>query len=224
MNHPLPKCRRDLSGGGFTLLEMLLSLALVALLLIAMNTAVFSMGELWGRGTDKRLFDQHVVAVTRYLQRELRTATLPPAMPIGKAAVTAPEITPTTGISDNLLTFDLPAGSRLVAWPDHPLPDVVCSLQARDGQGLILLWHSSLETRFTQDPPRETVISSLVKTLSYDYYDSDFKSWSTETALKKDANSQPIIPQRLRLTFAYDNMTRDTVISLPTNPEGLPPY
>ncbi len=111
-----------------------------------------------------------------------------------------------------------------MAWPDHPLPDVVCSLQARDGQGLILLWHSSLETRFTQDPPRETVISSLVKTLSYDYYDSDFKSWSTETALKKDANSQPIIPQRLRLTFAYDNMTRDTVISLPTNPEGLPPY
>jgi prepilin-type N-terminal cleavage/methylation domain-containing protein len=211
-------------AGGFTLLEMLLSLALVALLLIAMNTAVFSMGELWGRGTDKRLFDQHVVAVTRYLDRELRAATLPPATRLGDTPITAPEIKPISGQSDNLLTFNLPAGSRLVAWPDHPLPEVVCSLQARDGEGLILLWHSSLETKFNDDPPRETVISSLVTALNYDYYDTGFKTWSTETTLKKDSSGQPMTPQRLRLKFSYDNMTRDTVITLPATTEGLPTF
>ena len=46
------------SSGAFTLLEVLLSLALVGLLLIALNTFVFSMGELWGRNSDRRLFDQ----------------------------------------------------------------------------------------------------------------------------------------------------------------------
>jgi prepilin-type N-terminal cleavage/methylation domain-containing protein len=215
---------RPAGSGGFTLLEMLLSIALVALLLVAMNTAVFSMGELWGRGTDKRLFDQHIVAVTRYLERELRGATLPPSVRIGDTPVTAPEITPASGTSDNMLTVDLPAGSRLVTWPDRPLPDMMCSLQVREGEGLILLWHSSLETKYTEDPPRETVISSLVTALSYDYYDPNLKSWSTETALKKDSNSQPILPQRLRLTFSYDKMTHDTVISVPTATEGLPAF
>lgn len=215
--------RRPRAGsGGFTLLEVLLSIALVAMLLIMMNATVFSMGELWGRGSDRRLFDQHVVAVTRYLDRELRAATLPPAVRIGDTPVTAPEIKPISGSPDNLLTFALPAGSRLVAWPDHPLPDVVCSLQAREGEGLILLWHSSLETKFDDDPPRETVISSLVTALSYDYYDANLKSWSTETELKKGPSDQIMIPQRLRFTFSYDKMTRETVITLPTATEGLP--
>ena len=62
----------------FTLLELLLALALVGLLLVAMNTLVFSMGELWGRGSEPRLFDQHVRAVTRFLENELRASALPP--------------------------------------------------------------------------------------------------------------------------------------------------
>ena len=54
---------------GFTLLEILLALSLVALVLVAMNTFVFSMGELWGRNGDLRLFDQHARAVTRFPAR-----------------------------------------------------------------------------------------------------------------------------------------------------------
>ena len=47
---------------GFTLLELLLAMALAATVLIGLNTFVFSMGELWGRGGDVRLFDRHVRA------------------------------------------------------------------------------------------------------------------------------------------------------------------
>ncbi|HWA07843.1 MAG TPA: hypothetical protein VG838_00095 [Opitutaceae bacterium] len=223
MNRPVHGARSRKTGA-FTLLEVLLSLALVAMLLIAMNATVFSMGELWGRGTDRRLFDQHVVAVTRYLDRELRTASLPPFVRIGDTPITTPEIKPISGSADNLLTFTLPAGSRLLAWPDHPLPEVVCSLQVREGEGLILLWHSSLETKFNDDPPRETVISSLVTGLSYDYYDADLKVWSTETDLKKDATGQTMTPQRLRLKFGYDKMTRSTVITLTAATEGVPVF
>ena len=62
---PAACCARRRAG--FTLLEILLSLALVALMLVALNTFVFSMGELWGKNTDIRLFEQHVRAVTRAL-------------------------------------------------------------------------------------------------------------------------------------------------------------
>jgi hypothetical protein len=217
--------RETCGSRAFTLLEVLLSITLVAMLLIVMNFTVFSMGELWGRGTDRRLFDQHVTAVTRFLENELRTASMPPFVRVGDTAVTTPEIKPISGLPDNLLTFTLPSGSRLMAWPDdRPLPEVVCSLQVRENEGLVLLWHSTLETKFNDDPPRETVISSLVTELDYDYYDSNLRAWSTETELKKDSSGQPMTPQRLRLKFSYDKMTRQRLISLPTATEGVPVF
>lgn len=209
---------------GFTLLEILLSLALVALLLIAMNTFVFSMGELWGRRSEPRLFDQHVRAVTRFLEAELRSAALPPAAAPNSAPIALQEVRPQNGMMENMLTFELPAGSRLFNWPERPLPEVVCSFQARPNEGLVLLWHSRLEKNFETDPPRETVVTPLVTSLRYDYYDADSNRWSTETALKMDPQGKPMTPQRLRLAFAYNKMTRESVITLPSPTEGLPTF
>jgi len=83
--------------GGFTLLEILLALALVALVLVSMNTFVFSMGELWGRNADLRLFDQHTRAVTRFLERELRAAAFPPAGMSSTDPLTVQEVRARTG-------------------------------------------------------------------------------------------------------------------------------
>ena len=167
---PAARCARRRAG--FTLLEILLSLALVALMLVALNTFVFSMGELWGKNTDIRLFEQHVRAVTRALDRELRAATLPPAARANASPVAPQEIRPSGGTTDTLLTFELPAGTRLISWPGPALPEVVCSLQARQNEGLILLWHSRLEPRFEADPPRETILTPFVTAIAYDYYDT----------------------------------------------------
>lgn len=209
----------------FTLLEIIVAISLVGLVLVAMNTFVFSMGELWGRNTDVRLFDQHVRAVTRFLREELRTAALPPAGQSGTAAIAAKEIRPAAGATEDLLTFELPQGCRLFVWPDdRPLPEVVCSLQVREREGLLLLWHSRLETRFNDDPPRETVVSPLVTGISYDYYDEAFKNWKNETRLRRDSNNQALAPQRIRLKFAYQKLTRETVITLPDTPEALPNF
>ena len=214
--------RRSPGAGGFTLLEILLSLAVVGMLLVAMNTFVFSMSELWGRNTDVRLFERHANAVTRFLEHELRAAVLPPAARANSNPLAITEITPQSSVTDKLLTFELPSGSRLLAWPDRPLPEVVCSLQARESDGLILLWHSRLEKNYDTDPPRETVITPLCTALAYDYLDPDFNRWTTETALKLDPSGNPMPPQRLRLKFAYGKMTRETVITLPAPTPALP--
>jgi hypothetical protein len=171
-----------------------------------------------------RLFDQHVNAVTRFLAGELKAATYPPASRAYATPVTGEPITPLNGISGNLITFELPAGSRFLSWPDRPLPEVVCSLQVREGEGLYLLWHSRLETRFADDPPRETLITPLVTALSYDYYDDSFKRWTTETALRTDANNQSVPPQRLRLKFAYRTLTRETTVVVPAALASLPNF
>jgi len=70
---PWPAARR----GGFTLLEVLLAIVIAAALLLAANFFVLSMGELWGRGSEERLFDQHVRGVTRFLEAFLQQAVVP---------------------------------------------------------------------------------------------------------------------------------------------------
>ena len=215
---------RRVSRRGFTLLEILLALALVGLLLVGLNTFIFSMGELWGRNTDVRLFEQHVRAVTRFLEHELRASALPPAARANSTPIALQEIKPESGMMEKMLTFELPAGSRLFSWPERPLPEVVCSFQARPGEGLVLLWHSRLEKNFDTDAPRETVVTPLVTALTYDYYDADANRWTTETVLKTDSQGQPMTPRRLRLKFTYGKMTRESVVTLPAPGEGLPAF
>lgn len=206
--------------GGFTLLELLLSLALVGMLLVAMNQFIFSMGELWGRGADVRLFDQHVRAVTRFVEETLQTAALPSAR--GVPPLSVQEIQSSDGQTAPLITFELPAGSRVLPWPGAPLPDVVCAFGVRQGGGLVIYWHSRLEQHFADEPPRATVLTPLVTGLSYDYYNPAFNRWQNYETLQRDNNGRWQLPTRLRLRFTYDGMTRETVVPVPTPVQGLP--
>ncbi len=209
---------------GFTLLETLVALALTGLLMIALNTFVFSMGELWGRNTDLRLFDQHVRAVTRFLEHEFRAAARPPAGVADQAPIAVQEIRTQGGATETLLTFELFEGSRIFTWPGQPLPEVVCSLSVREGAGLLFLWHSRLEKDFANQPPRETVVSPLVSAVSYDYYDADFKNWKNEPQPRRNAQGEYEAPQRLRLKFTYRTRSQEVLIMLPTVTQGVPAF
>lgn len=209
---------------GFTLLEILVALALTALVLVALNTFVFSMGELWGKNSDLRLFDRHVRAVSRFLGNELRVAALPPNGDPKKSPFPVEDIQTQGNGTETLLTFELPEGCRLFMWPGQPLPEVVCALAIRPDKGLVLLWHSRLEKNFDTQPPRETVVSPLVTELSYDYYDESFKNWKNQPTLQKDGTGQYTVPQRLHLKFAYRTHTQEVMIPVPGVTEGLPPF
>jgi prepilin-type N-terminal cleavage/methylation domain-containing protein len=207
---------------GFTLIEVLLSMALAALVLVSLNTFVFSMGELWGKNADLRLFDQHVRAVTRFLQHEVLRASLPPAAASNSTPVGVSPITPQSGTQENLVTFMQLSGSRILLWPDNPLPEVYCSLEVRRDQGLYMLWHSDLENHYNDDPPRETLVSPFVTAIAYDYFDTDFNKWTTEPALRTDSSGNYLPPQRLRLTFTYNRVERSVLVSIPQVQQGLP--
>lgn len=209
---------------GFTLLETMIALALAALLMVGLNTFIFSMGELWGRNTDLRLFDQHVRAVARFLDNELRAAALPPAGSSDAAAFSVEEIRTQAGATEPLITFELPEGSRIFNWPGQPLPDVVCSLSFREGAGLLMLWHSRLEKDFDDQPPRETLVSPLVSGLIYDYYDESFKNWKSETAPRRDSQGQYEVPARLRVKFTYAGRSQTVVVVMPSATQGLPAF
>jgi prepilin-type N-terminal cleavage/methylation domain-containing protein len=219
--------KRDLSRlpgpwRAFTLIELLLAISIMAMLLVALFTFVFSMGEIWGHGSEKRLFEQHVNAVTRHMEAMFRRATLP----IGSGSPTEPftvrEVrTPTSGTAD-LLGFDLSNGDRLFVWNGPPLPEVQCSLGVDSNRGLMLYWQSKLEIHRDTEPPRVVVVSPFVTKLEYFYRDDDTGSWRGDTSLKKSTEGHWLVPDCIKLTFAHAGVTTERMMTLPARNGALP--
>jgi prepilin-type N-terminal cleavage/methylation domain-containing protein len=209
----------------FTLVEVLVSLCLLAILLTALNLMVFSMAEVWGHGQQERVFAGHTRAVTRHLQEMLGSAVQSAsASGSGTTALQPVKLElPNGGGEAVLLSFTLPAGDRLIHWNGEPLPDVVCSLAASPGHGLMLYWQSRVAIDYGKEPPQGMVLSPYGQSLAYDYYDEVLKAWKTTDDIQTDSSQQPLTPGRLRLRFVRDKQTIETVINLPVAVEGLPP-
>ena len=209
---------------GFTLIEVLISLCLLAVLLTALNILVFSMAEVWGHGQQERVFAEHTRAVTRHVEDMLQEAQQSStASGTGAAAQPATVQIPSTGGTATLLTFVLPAGDRLIPWNGEPLPDVVCSLAASPETGLVLYWQSRLDLQYGKEAPQSLVLSPFGQSIGYDYYDEMMKAWKTTEEIQKDNSNQPQAPGRIRLRFLRGKQTVETVLTLPIAASGVPP-
>lgn len=206
------------------MIELIVAMVLIAGVMIGLNTFIFSMSELWGRGREYRLFDQHARSLTRFLEGELRQAALPPRVTKDVAAVEAREVEVDFGRREDLLVFGLREGSRILQWPERPLPDVWAALEVKRGEGLILYWQSALEEEFNTDPPREMVLSQLVTAMRYEYFEADFGQWEIEDRLRTGDDGELETPGRIRLTFTYREQEVQTIVPLTIFGEGLPPF
>jgi prepilin-type N-terminal cleavage/methylation domain-containing protein len=210
---------------GFTLIELLIALGILSFMLVALFTFVFSMGEIWGRGSDQRLFQQHVNTSSRHLEELLRRGISPLVTPVAAGEpYSVHSVRGADGGSQDLLTFTLPEGDRLFSWPGDALPEVTCSLGLVTGRGLMLYWQSTLELNHETEPPRTVQVSPFVTKLEYLVYAPDSGSWRTDTRLQRGADSNWILPDRIRLTYAYGSLTEVREITLPAKAGEAPAY
>lgn len=208
----------------FTLIETLLASALLGGLLLALNFFVFSMAEIWGVGAERRLFEQHVRAVTREVETMLRTAALPPLA--NETPVFGREIRLDDGRRATLVTFELAGGSPRLPWKTAPLPDVVCALTQQSGKGLMLYWQSRLEKTYEEAAPRAFVLSSFGTELKYEYLEGENGStyWRVYDQLQRDNQGRWRMPTRLRMSFALRDLKAETTVMLPPVNGALPHY
>jgi prepilin-type N-terminal cleavage/methylation domain-containing protein len=166
---------------GFTLLELLLSLAILAGLMVAMSTFLFGIAGGWGQGGESRLFDQH----RRALARQLREAAEDAAGRPGGSRWVIKETT-WEGMGDEpRLAWSAPDLGRLARWPGEPLPDVDLVLDVAEGRGLVLGWRSRLETETEAGRWHETVLSPFVTGITYAYVGTEGRWETSETPLEE---------------------------------------
>lgn len=207
---------------GFTLIELLLAITIMAMLLVALFSFVFSMGEIWGQGSEKRLFEQHVNAVTRHLEAMFRRATLPLGATAAAEPFTIREVRTATGGTGDLLGFDLADGDGLLVWPGPSLPGVQCSLGLEANRGLLLYWQSTLELHHDTEPPRTVLVSPFVTGITYFYRDPDTGAWRSDAAPLKSAEGHWRVPDSIKLTFTHAGATAERTLTLPARNGALP--
>lgn len=208
--------RRAPRAPAFTLLEVLLAIALLGSLLVALNVFVFSMAEVWGKGRDERLFAQHARAVAVHVEELLRRAALSPE----GSGLEIKEVKLETGGDAPELAFTLAEGSRLIAWPDRPLPDVEMSIGIAEREGLRLHWQSRLEMNRENEAPHSVIVSPFVVSIGWDYYDENFRRWETLETPKREVDGTYPLPRRMRLRFSNGKLSLERVLRVPAAREG----
>ncbi len=232
----LPTPIHRLARGGFTLIEMLLALALVGILFGAMTFLLGTVSLLWLGSKDQNFFPQHVDGVTLFLSESLRRAETADSMPGAsrqQAGGANPQSLPVEWarppgwpeIRDPLLLFRQREAPALFVREGDPLPSVNCYLYWDDRNGLSILWYSDLEMDI--DLPEHlhrTLVSPYVTRIEYCYYDEENDSWDVREAPERSTDDRNIflLPQFLKLTFTYQDETFVRNIFLPQRSTDAP--
>lgn len=233
---------------GFTLIEILLALALVAILFGAMTFMLGNIALLWLSGKKGDFFPQHVDGVSLFLNEALRRseAIVPPASTPssqggnnGGAEESPPATTSTSptlpvewarppgwiDLDDPLLLFRQRETPALFVREGESLPNVNCYLYFERGEGLSILWYSDLEEDVEEaEDLFRTELSRYVTAVEYCYYDAEDEEWNIEDDPMRSPDDRDafLLPQYLKLTFEYEGTEIVRNIYLPQRSTDAP--
>lgn len=222
------------SRRGFTIVEVLVVVAILGMLLSVMAFHTYALSHSWAKRNQGRFLPTHADGVAFFLRELLADS----AAQSDRQPLKAPE-----GVEElpkENLTYGLPphwSGSErepllsIYIYQPGPLlrveENASSEIQAylwydENREQLSLIWFGLFqpEVRTIRDL-RHTVISEHVKLVEYLYYDDETEEWEVETEpLEEGGTFQP--PAFLRLTFAYDG--QEAVRYVPLPPDASNPH
>ena len=219
---------------GFSLVEVLLALAIGGLILTAATSLLVTISQAWAnRPATRDAFDAHVNGVANFLTAMLEEATLRDGLNSQKKAITLDRAPGFSESDDPLVRFYLREAPPLFFWPE---PGSVASrvhvfLQVDERDGLRLLWYSDLQDlekneKGIREPEDDdelfcTVVSPFCTEVFYCYYgdeddtDNDLKRWEIVDELDEDIDSGDFrLPAFAKLVFKWDEENLERVVSL----------
>lgn len=119
---------------------------------------------------------------------------------------------------DPLLSFDMrDAPPILVGLENAPSLGINVFLHFDTDEGLSLLWYSILQEEVEDiNDLRRTLISPLVKKITYIYWDERSETWEEEDEPEEgDGADQYILPRFIKLFFEYEDETKERILTIP---------
>ncbi len=225
---------------GFTLVEVLLALALSSLILVSATSLLVTLSRVWvDRPATREAFDAHVNGVARFL-----TATLDKVAPNPHSAKDPiVRLDHPIGSDDDsgeppLITFCLKEAPPVLYWPREATAGVTCHFSFIKGEGLSILWFSNLQEMEPGEDGKlalkekedlfKTLLSPLVTRVTYCYYgeEDDPPEAEKEWVLKEDeleenlATGKYRLPRFVKLFFEHEDVER--IVTIPI--EKAPPH
>jgi prepilin-type N-terminal cleavage/methylation domain-containing protein len=222
---------------GFTLVEVLLALALSGLLLVAATSLLITLSRAWAdRPAVRDAFDAHVDGVARFLVTIMDKATMPPKASDAKSPIFLDQPVGFSEADDPLISFFVREAPPLLVWPRGLAPRVHGYLYFEDGDGLSLLWYSDLQEmeqgeggKFEledEDDLFKTPISNLCTEIEYCYYDDEEEIWDKVNEIDEEREEGDPLPDFIRLVFRLKSRDLERIITIPIariSPNGLSP-
>ena len=128
---------------GFSMVEVLLALAIGGLVLTAATSLLITISRAWAeRPATRDAFDAHVNGVAHFMTAVLEEATPSALTKAGDQAITLKSPVGYSDTEDPLIYFFFREGPPLLVWPNGPAGRVHCYLYFEEGEGLSFLWFS----------------------------------------------------------------------------------
>jgi|TARA_B110000438_G_C15786202_1_gene638538 prepilin-type N-terminal cleavage/methylation domain-containing protein len=195
--------------GGFSLIEMILVISLLALILPMVLGFVFNLSQIWLKGAKGNFFAQHVDGVSLFLDTALeRSEAIVGDGAEGETTLPIEWARPPgfSDFDDPLLMFRQRETPALFVREGESLPNIFVYIYHDDREGLSLVWYSSHQEEVEdEDDLYRTPISKYVSKIQYAYYDAENDEWDVEDDPEEGDNDAYILPQYLKLTFAYED-------------------
>jgi hypothetical protein len=88
----------------------------------------------------------------------------------------------------------------------------------------MLYGQSDLELNHETEPPRSVLVTPFVTKIEYLTFSPDTGSWRTDTQLRRGADNNWVLPDRIRLTYAYGALSAVRELTLPAKAGETPAY
>jgi len=187
---------------GFTLIEMVIAIALGAVILVAASSLLLSITQLWIKEEHLDDFQGHVHGVKTFLQTHFNEASYRINQDLPTVEWSSPPLGSQLGTNESYLSFYVYTPSPL--FRTESLVPIVCYLSFDKQNGLSIIWHSLEKSGGIYETP----LSPWVKGIKLHYYDLDSNHWNIVDKPRKGKNRDNKLefqlPDLLELQFAKE--------------------
>lgn len=183
----------------FTLLEMVITLGLGALVLVAASFLLLSITQLWIKEENLDDFQGHIHGVKTFLEKHIKESYYRINDQLPQTRWAPPE-----GVKldthDAYLSFLINTPNPLLDM-DTTIP-MVCYLLQDNKRGLSLIWHPIEKPNATSEVTvHETILSPWVQEIKCYYYNKNKSDWDILDTARKEKDKF-ILPDYLQLKFS----------------------